>query len=174
MAIVTNNAHVENAIRFMKQKDNMYLAIGKGTTPWSNENNPPVEDPTTSQLSELIGMKKCDTVSLARKVNVGEEPTGQVVEYDGEKWLLVNEADAYTENAHYVYIKATLRGAELPIGTYRQAGIHTGVQLNDGVSTTAVLPSEIKSQGVLQFYANRSPLTRTNDILTVESWLVKL
>lgn len=174
MAIVTNQAHVANAIRLLKEREDMYLAIGKGITPWSNENNPPAEDASTTDISELIGMKKCETVSLARKVLQGEEPTGQVVDYEGERWLLVNEQDAYTENAHYLYIKATLRGAELPVGTYRQVGIYTGVEVKDGVTTTAVLPSELDSNGVLQFYANRSPMTRTNDILTIESWLVKL
>lgn len=173
MAIVTNSAHVDNALRFMKQKDNMYLAIGRSTTPWTVENTPPLEVPETTEIMELTGMKKCDTVSLARKVRQDEIPNGQVVEYEGEKWLLVGADQAQAEGANYVYIKATLRGSELPVGTYRQAGIHTDVQVNDGVTTTAVLPSEIKSKGTLQFYANRPPMSRNVDVLTIESWLVK-
>lgn len=173
MAIVTNSAHVDNALRFMNQKDSMYLSIGRSNTPWTVENTPPKEVPETTEITELTGMKKCDTVSLARKVRQDETPTGQVVEYEGEKWLLVNADQAHAEGANYVYIKATLKGAELPVGVYRQAGIQTGVKIRDGVTTTAVLPSEITDKGTLQFYANRPPMSRSVDILTIESWLVK-
>ncbi len=174
MAIVTNNAHVSNAIRLLNKRNSMYLAIGRSNTAWSNENNPPAETATTTDITELVGMKKCETVSLARKLGANEVATGQVVEFEGEKWVLVNEVDAYEEGAYYLYIRTSLRGAELPLGTYRQVAIYTDVELQSGVTTNAVLPSEIANTGVMQFYANRSPMTRTSDILTVESWLVKL
>lgn len=172
MATVTKNAHVENALRFYGERQNMYLGIARSTTPWSNENVPPEEDPSVNDLIELVGMRKCN-VSLARELGEGETTTKQTVEFKGKTWVLVNEGDAYTEGATYVYVSGAISGAELPLGTYRQAGIFTKVTVEDGVTASAVLPSQITSRGTLCFYVNRSPQVRTADVKTVESFMVK-
>lgn len=172
MAIVTNNAHVANALRFYNERQSMYLGIARSTTPWSNESVPPAEDPSVTDLIELTGMRKC-TVSLARELGEGESTTKQTVDFRGKTWVLVNDTDAYTEGANFVYVSGAISGSELPLGAYRQAGIFTGVELNEGVTANAVLPNEISSRGILNFYVNRAPQTRTSDVKTIEAFMVK-
>lgn len=174
MAIVTDRAHVASAIRLLGEKEHTYVALGKGKTAWNDDKNPPAEVSSTTDISEVIGMKKCSTVSLCRRLGVNEETAREVITYKGAKWVVVPENLAYAENAHFLYLRATIEGTEIPLGYYRQIGVYTGTSLKHGVTSTGVAPGDINAKGTLQFYENRQPQNRTASVTTIESFMIEL
>ena len=174
MAIVTDRAHVASAIRLLGEKESTYVALGKGKTAWNDDKNPPAEVSSTTDISEVIGMKKCSTVSLCRRLGVNEETAREVITYKGAKWVVVPEDLAYAENAHFLYLRATIEGTEIPLGYYRQIGVYTGTLLKSSVTSTGVTPGDIQKKGTLQFYENRQPQNRTASVTTIESFMIEL
>lgn len=173
MAIVTDTAHIDNAVHFYQRRDGVYLALARSNTPWSNEEVPPDEDKTATSLIETYGYKKCD-VNLARPLKEGEDVgVNRTVTFKGKTWVLVEESQAYAEGANYIYIKGEVMGDELPLQSYRQAGIHSGLTLNPNVTSLAVLPTEVNDAGKLLFYVNRKEQKRADDIRNIEAFMVK-
>ena len=161
MAIVTNSGHVNNAIRLTDEIGKLYIAIG-GTEEWTNPSIPPAEQEMQTTIPSLIGMKKADTVSLARLVSESEEAPANAIKYGGNTYELVSRNDAYTKNALYVYVKATISPEDLPVGKYRVVGLLENPTFNTGVTGDAIPANQVKSQGVLSMYENRVAVDRTN------------
>lgn len=161
MATVTNTGHVNNAIRLTQNVGNIYIGIG-GTNEWATPSMPPEEDPTTIQLGTIIGMKKADTVSLARLIPDTENFTGSYIQYAGKKYELVSQRDAYKKDAHFVYVKATIEPGDLPTGSYRTVGMFTSPKFATGVTGDVIPAESIVSQGSLEMFENRVALDRTN------------
>ena len=161
MAIVTTAGHVNNAIRLTEEVGKLYIGIG-GTEEWTSPTTPPAELDTQTTIPTFIGMKKADTVSLARLVPDTETPPANVIEYGGKKYELVSRNDAYSKGAMFVYVKATIAPADLPVGKYRIVGLLENPTVNSGVTGDAVPANQVKSQGILSMYENRVAVDRTN------------
>lgn len=58
MAVLTNKARTNNAIRLYHQAQEMYFAFGGSDTEWPNPSTPPIEDPSLDEIVELVGLKK--------------------------------------------------------------------------------------------------------------------
>lgn len=173
MAIATNNSRVYAALQLKNKKDSMYLVIGK-TSAWTNESTPPETDPNTSSLQEVVGYKKVGKVSLCREYAESDGSKYPIINYGSQKFVLISDSDAYTEKAYMVYIETELSGTELPVGTFRQVGLHTDLVPKSGVTKEALLPNEVTNAGILQFFENRQQQNRTADVTIREKFIVTM
>nr|DAI05664.1 MAG TPA: Baseplate wedge protein [Herelleviridae sp.] len=152
----------------------MYLALGK-TTPWTNESAPPNPDPNTNILSEVVGYKKVSKTNLCRAYIEGDEAKYPTVSYGSRKFTLIPDEDGYKEQAWMVYVEAEVTGDELPLGTFRQVGIHTDVVTKAGAGEQkAFTPNEITDTGILQFFENRQQQNRTADVILKEKFIITM
>lgn len=177
MAKATLKSHIYAALNLVKERESAYLAIGK-SSPWLDDLNPPNEDENTSSLSEVIGYKKVKQFSLARPLReneiiavVGGYP---IVKYSGDTWVLIPTSEAYVEGARWVYIEIEIDPKDLPEGPYRQVGVHFGLIPRQGVTKGNLLPSDVQDEGVLQFYENREPQSRTRSVHVLEQFMIKV
>lgn len=170
---VTMDASVSAGLYYVDQADSTYLAIGK-TTPWINESAPPAGEQSTSVLQEVIGYKKADKVSLCKPVLEGESTPYPTVNYGGKTYALIPKEKAYQERATLVYFETEVAGTDLPTGTYRQVGMHTGLIPKSGVNKKALLPTEVQSTGVLQFFANKENQNRTVEVRVKERFILSV
>lgn len=174
MAIATNNARVYASLQLKDKKDSMFLALGK-TTPWTNESAPPTPDPTVNSLTEVIGYKKVARTNLCREYITGDESKYPVINYGSRKFTLIPDEDGYKEQAWMVYVEAEVVGDELPLGTFRQVGIHTDVVTKSGAGEQkAFTPDEITDSGILQFFENRQQQNRTTDVVLKEKFIITM
>lgn len=157
MAISTIHAHVNRASEFFN-KASIYFAIGK-TSAWTDENVPPVEDPATSALTQIIGYKKVNTL-----YHVVPDPDG-TIKYKDNNWRIVPANQAMAEGARWIYIETTINYDELPLGFYRQVGIYVNLVKKAGVAAGKVtlLPDEVENAGTLEAYDNRQLSNRQID-----------
>lgn len=173
MAKSTLYSHIDEAIQMQKRLDSTYYVIGK-TSAWSDDNNPPEEDSATTTLTEVIGYKKVKRLSLVRPLAEGEETTYPVVAYGGQQWALIPVDKAYEEGARWLYVEAEIFPNDLPLGWYRQVGVHMGLKPVTGIFKQNLLPTEVGDPGVLKFYENREPQNRTANVYVLEQFIVKV
>jgi len=170
MAITTTNAHVNVALYLKNKVESTYIGIGR-TSEWENDSTPPQPTRDETSLDETIGYKKVDTASLCRKLSRGEETNYSTVTYQGEEWALVPDEQAYEEQATHVYFEGTIEGNELPLGLYRQVGIFTGLEPNEGETNEALTPDKVMNQGLLEAIENRPPYNRVEQTRIVERFI---
>lgn len=165
MAVTTIHSHVNRALDFFS-KNQTYFAIGKAT-PWDDQfnpeisdTNPPTPDTGASDLEGVIGYKKVETIYMV----VPDEENGTIA-YKDTKWRIVPADQVVAEGARWVYLDATIRYDELPLGFYRQVGVYTGLEVADGINPSKynLLPSEVSDNGVLEVIDNRQPSNRQSD-----------
>lgn len=152
-------AHVKRALDFFNRTD-VYFCIGK-TSAWTTETQPPSPDPSTADVSEIIGFKKVETSYMVVPDNVSG-----TIQYRDSKWRIVTgESNVYSQGAKWVYLEAYIRYDELPLGYYRQVGLYSGLVKNAGVLSTKynLLPAEVQSRGILEVLDNRQPSNRQAD-----------
>lgn len=169
----TTQAHVDAALYLKNKAATTYMALGK-TSAWTNENIPPIPTESKTTLDELIGFKKMDTVSLCRPLAANETTAYPTISYNSQTWVLVPDAAAQTEKACYVYYEVKIKGTDLPTGEYRQVGVFTDLTRKTGVTKTNLLPTEVQSRGLLQFYDNRRRQNRTEQVTVIERFIVTL
>ena len=151
MATVTNIGHVNNAIRLTNQISNIYIGLGTGGV-----------DTNETKLNTFLGVRRADTVSLARLIPATETYTGSYVLYGGNKYELVSQANAYIKKANYVYIKTTLAPDELPGKSYDTVALLTSPTFKVGVTGDVVPSASVVNQGFLEMYETREALDRSN------------
>lgn len=164
MAISTTRGHVSRAVAFSKEPE-IFFGFGR-QTPWENKEEegggeiPDAPSMSATEIEEPIGFKATDRVYL-----VIPNPEHGTIAYKDSKWEVVPLKDAYTKNARHVYIECTLRYDEIPLIDYRQIGILTELERADEVEPgkAALIPSEVKNQGILQILDNRKPTIRQKD-----------
>lgn len=158
MAIPTLKMRHANAKQYkdLIDKEGLWFALGR-TSPWIDENKPPDPDNTASSVEEVIGYKKAALVTFVRK-----DPDAGTIIYLGERYTPITDADAASENAILILIKALIEYTELPATTTRQLGIFHGLQRAASVSADAVAltPSQVSDPGVLDIIDNTIPNTR--------------
>lgn len=171
LPITTTIGHVSRAISFF-EIPNVYFGLGK-TSPWDGELEPDFSAPLPSvearELDELIGMKKVEVKSL-----VYPDEDGTVI-YRDQTWRKISPEEAIVLGAHWVYIETSIMYDELPATAYRQIGVFSRVQLNDGVpaSKSVLLPEDIKDVGVLEVFDQRKVVTRNEDSRDTFSMIIE-
>lgn len=171
LPVTTTIGHVSRAISFF-ELPNVYFGLGK-TSPWEGETEEDFSAPLPSveakNLDELIGMKRVDVKSL-----VYPDDEGTVI-YRDQTWRKISTEEAIRLGAHWVYIEASILYDELPATAYRQIGVFSRVQLNDGVgeSISVLLPEDIKDVGILEVLDQRKVVTRNEDSRDTFSMIIE-
>lgn len=162
---LTDAHHASQAIRF-DAATNVYLAIGR-TTAWPNESEPPTPTGQETVIDEVIGYKPA-ALSLVKPDG------GGAISWGGQTWTEVQPEDAVDENAQYVWVHATIEYDELPLTTFRQVGLYTGLTKAGGAGSGALLPGEVTDPGVLEAIDNREPEPRYIDKRNQIGFVIRL
>lgn len=173
LAVTTTRAHVNIALYLMDKINTTYLGIGKPTE-WDDDENPPVPNESINKLTETIGYKKIQKMSLCKHVENEESTEYPTVTYMGQVWALIPRELAYDEEATHVFFETRIQGGDFPPGPYRQVGIFTGLKPEDenNRNKPVLLPHEVKDRGTLEFYDNRPHQNRTADTTLIERFIV--
>ena len=170
MAICTLKGHVSRALDFYHKND-VYFGIGHPSK-WNEseidsfekdrdyDRYPPAPK-NTDELIDVIGYKKVEA-----RFMVVQDDTGSL-EYRGTRWKIVEPSDAIKDGSRWVYISTELAYNELPVALpYRQLGVYSGLKLKDDVNSSlyAVLPDQVKDEGILEVLDNRKPVYRDSDV----------
>lgn len=152
MAVLTNKARIDNAIRLYNQAQGMFFAFGGSDTEWPNPTNPPKEDPSLEQISELIGLKKVSKVSLAIKTD--SQSGANIVTSGGSYYELIGLSDAYSKQATYVYIGTDIEEDDFYKSQYRIVGLTNNPLFNKNVTGDAIPAEFVDNQGTIQLVSN--------------------
>lgn len=145
MAIFTNESRHTKALMW-KQKlaaaGGVWFGFGR-TTPWPDENDPPVPDPTATGVEEVIGYKKYDMLTFVKRDDAG------TIVYLGERYSPISDEDASAEGAMLLYIRAIYDYGDLPEEDTRQIGLFYGLVIKEEISQDleAVTPDQIETPG---------------------------
>lgn len=146
----------------LKNQHTFWLAVGRTTTPWSDEENPDDEILTTTDIIEIAGYKLADVVSLVKLDGGGP------IAFNGQNYSLVNDVDAFTEGARFLYIKASLTHDQFPVVAFRQTAVYADLTPNGGhEADDPILPGDVSDNGILIYYRNHVVRTRDTDIVDI-------
>lgn len=127
---------VENAKSFVNGASAGYwLALGGSKTPWVDDNNPPMPDPTITTIPELHGLNYIDMVSLVAPTS----GTGIYTEYGNYTAYDVTQSDEtlIDNKAYNVYLAANVIPTSEAVGVvYRLLGLCTDVVFDTEVTLT--------------------------------------
>jgi hypothetical protein len=159
---------VEKALDF-KAKD-LWFCFGMKTTAWDDNDAPPAVLPADNSANEQYLWVQATQKTLC--ILVDEETylaaaSDERVTLGGVYYVFVDDADAYTNYARYLYVRCLLdTNAGLPPGTFRQVKIFSGTTQDSGPGATWVLPENVTSNG--KFRWGRNYPTRT--LIQGEAW----
>ena len=193
LPIATTIGHVSRAVAFNNQT--LYLGLGR-TEPWENENGddiiPPIPNVSSGKVThnadgtftidgfdDLIGMKR-----ITKQYLVYPDEDGDIV-YRNRTWSKCNTLqEAREHEAHYVYLETNINYDELPCVDYRCIGIFSSVQVHEGVTSDAIVPTDISDvdnpiygiddPGALEILDNRRVVTRADDSRDSFSMIIEL
>ncbi|MMZ43497.1 hypothetical protein D1872_50490 [compost metagenome] len=157
MAISTVYGHVSRALDFFKH-ESLYFCIGR-TTPWDDETIPPAPDVNTQDVEEAVAFKK-----VLEKKMVVPDPAGTIF-YMGNMYREITSDQAEAEKCRWVFVSTTLSGSEVPLASFRQVGLYSGLKPKDTVTPgkIALLPNEVDDTGLLEVLDNRKVTHRQED-----------
>lgn len=162
-SVVTLKSRQRRMSDFYNMDGSKYILIGR-STPWENEQIPPVPDETATTIEELIGgklMKDQWYVKLLEDPTQEQKDAG--IYYKGHYYYKTKDlADAISNGCDSVIIYAELDRDELPLTTYRQVGLQVQVQ-HSAITVTAAQFNQIIDKGILEVIENRKPQTREDD-----------
>ncbi len=150
-----------------------FIAIGK-TSPWEDENNPPVPDENMTEITELIGLQRIDSYKYAKVIpnpTTLQKRTG--VYYKGLYYSVTQDSeialqDGYTSiMCEVVLDRDTIEAIPIDI-TFRQVGLYVGVQATPDEIKYGITRAEwdaklTSDKGMLEVVDNRQPLSRMED-----------
>jgi hypothetical protein len=156
--IETIQGRVRRTELFYNDSTDLYMAIGR-TSAWVDENDPPSPTGEETNVEEIIGFKKVD-----QEILVVQDSVGGTLNFRGQKWRELPVGDIYTEECHWIYVSASLYGDSLPLDTFRQIGLYSGLTPHqDYVGNDYLLPYQVEDRGVLEIIGNRVPAQRSAD-----------
>lgn len=155
-ATVVGN-RIRQAVQTVEAAD-AWIGIAR-TSPWPGDGKPPQIDSQTMALSELVALKKAETITL-----VVPDPEG-TIEHLGQWWMPVTVGEARNKIARWVYVATWLRYDEVPLVDYRQTGVFLAPIRKSEVAPgkLALLPTEIQDLGYLAAISNRKAIPRAAD-----------
>ena len=152
----------------LKNNHTAWVVVGQ-TTPWANEENPPDVDLSTTDINEIQGAKRCNIVSLCVPDASG------TIEFQGQKYRLVSDSEAYSQGARWVYFRADLKYDQFPVVTYRQTALYIDLVPASGYEGYDVLyPTQIESNGILYYYKNHPPRYRTVESVDIVEVIIEV
>lgn len=161
--MILTDYKVYNALSF-KNDNTFWICIAQNVTEWDDEYNPPAESADTQVLTEPISCQRVvlSDIFLVKPVSGATAPTSaSEIYFDGDYYTQVDDADAYTENAHHVYMKAILNSDEHPLVEYRQYGLFMNLVPISGYENYYILlAAQVNDYGVFIDYNNTSPHQR--------------
>lgn len=86
---------------------------------------------------------------------------------------MIPKEKAKEEGAKWVYLETDIVGEELPLGTYRQVGVHSDLQPNTSISKPNLLPGEVQNVGTLLLIDNRQFQNRTAQGTVKERFIIE-
>ncbi len=151
--------NILNAQRFMDVAD-LWLVIGRSTA-WPDDENPEVPDVAATEVTEVIGAK----VATAQWVYRDDASGTEVFLSNGvvTRWTIVTTLeDAITNDAHHVLVSSVITGTELPLDTFREIGVYSGLEATAITPSgqDQLLPTEIEDYGTLELIEYRKPVSR--------------
>lgn len=152
MAVLTDKARTDNAIRLYHQAQEMFFAFGGSDTEWPNPSTPPIEDPSLESIAELIGLKKVTKVSLA--VKIATQSGENVVSSGGSYYELIGLSEAYVRKATYVYIGTDVEEDDFYKNRYRTVALTSNPLFGQDTTGNAVPADFVVNQGTLQVISN--------------------
>lgn len=156
-AVLTVQQRVLNALN-TKNESNLYLGIGR-TTVWDDENNPDVPSTLSTEITELIYIKKISVKRLV--ISDSSDPD---VTVSGNGYSYVDDADAYDQQAYRLYLSVQVDYDDIaPSDTdFRQIGVLLNPKDSGGSNLTDVeyLAASVSDQGELLYLDNRMVITR--------------
>lgn len=172
MSIATNYGHVYTAIQFL-QNSNLYFELAHSDA-WSDETSPDSESASATDLGTDLAYKQVDQTLLVYDGGATTETTdgSNYIIYGGHKWMTSSTADAYTNDAHYILLEATIPVSAFSDFTFRQIGVRNNVTFASNVTTSYALPANVTNKGSLLFYENKTARNYTSDSKTVIKYLI--
>ena len=150
-----------------------FIAIGR-TSPWEDENNPPVPDENMTEVTELIGLQRIDSYKYAKVIpnpTTLQKRTG--VYYKGLYYSVTQDSEiALSEGYTSIMVQVTLDRdtvESIPVGvTFRQVGLYIDVnatpeEIQYGITREAWLNKLEVDRGTLEVIDNRAPLSRQDN-----------
>ena len=158
MPITTTLGHVSRAKDFFN-KEKIFFAFGR-QTPWEDEDIPDAPSVEMADMEEPLGFKAVENKYMV----VPDDENGTIL-YRDSRWRIVPFDKTLEEKSRWVYIECNIHYDELPLLTYRQIGVYSGLEHAEDVPVgkTALLPEEVKGTGILEFVDNRRRVTRQAD-----------
>jgi len=148
MGILTTDFRVSLA-KAQAAATNVWGAIGR-TAAWPNELDPPAEVVGTVAIDTPIGYKKILTKQLV------VQDAGGAIQFKNQNYTLVDPADAFDQNVVRVFLEFSFDYDEVPLSSFRQIGIYSGLVPTAGNELALVLlPSQVANAGGLIYYDNR-------------------
>jgi hypothetical protein len=156
--ILTRLHRTANAIRFKRSvSDNIWVVLG-GTSPWQNDQNPPVPNPSVVSINSPVTFVK----AIVRYVK--EDPTGGFVFIDPsgtQRYFkeVQDENQVLSDFISVVMVQATINGVDIPAPSIREVGFVTGLEPIKGFEGRSKLtPDQISRPGVLETVEYRVPI----------------
>lgn len=150
-----------------------FIGIGR-TSPWSDENNPPVPDEKQTEITELIGLQRVDSYKFAKVIpnpTTLQKKTG--IYYKGLYYSVTQDSNiALAEGYTSVMVQVTLDRdtvESIPVDvTFRQVGLYVGVnasadEIKYGITRAQWDNKPEADRGMLEVIDNRKPLGRQAD-----------
>lgn len=158
--IETVAGRVRRAQLFYENIEDLFMALGR-TSPWEDEEDPPVPTGQEEDIEEAIGFKKVDQIFY-----VVEDETYGTLSFRDKSWRIIDpeEDDIFEEKCHWIYVSTGFVGDELPLVEYRQIGLFSGVTPHEQYEEEDVLlPAEVEDRGALEVIGNRTSVERKED-----------
>ena len=157
--IETISGRVRRAELFYENIEDLYIGLGR-TSEWEDEDNPPIPTGEETDIQEAIGFKEVEEMFY-----VVEDEVEGTITFRGKRWrTLGEEDDIFEEQCHWIYVATSFVGDELPLTSYRQIGLYSGLKPYPEYDENKVLlPSEVDDRGALEVIGNRGKVDRQED-----------
>lgn len=166
MPIVVNQG-CTRVLKELKDSCVFWFAVGR-TTAWLDEQNPPSEDATRTDIEEIQGFKKVERVAFVKP-----DPMG-TISFKGQNYKVVPDTDVWAELPLYLYFSAWLLFDQFPVVTFRQTGLYVDVVPTPGSEGKDILlPDEVQSKRLVA-YVNHHPRVRVSYGKDLLEMIVKL
>jgi hypothetical protein len=145
----------------------LWLCFAGMTTPWSDDANPPTPAPGETAIAEPLVYIKASVQHLCRPVTLVEWEALAMdarvpVPINGIYYAYVDDEDAYTEVARWLYVQVTINptGSGHPAGAFRMLRLLKGLVPAAGYEGADwLVPANVSSRGKLRWGDNIPVMT---------------
>lgn len=158
-----NASAVFQAINYYLSSDSTYFVIGKSSA-WDNNDTPPEPTQDSTVLDPIAYIKP----SCYLCYPTTSTDTSAFITYKGQNYDSSAVADAYTNNANYVYYETSLTSDDIStLDQFRILGLTVGLTPITGATSSILTPSQVSNAGRLHGIYN-SVATVMTDKTTIK------